>query len=279
MKLLLGDNFYYHDWCKQIEFNEEYRKNFLRVHGVKVNGNHANGIDINVEGWICNGNLQLLTCNVIDSKLMEGDVGPDVGFMGATVRELKTTSKLYKETIEKIIMGVAKVNYNGPITMYCTICDNVVLVKHMIARINKATVYIILDMLKEDDSFIMENIHTNLLPKLNFISQYGVCFLIAVPPFPYSFDYSIRVKLDGLTDSNIKHIWLNEIYGDEIDTTDGVVGVITARGDSIDNWHPIRDARRRIFRTINNLKIENLMYRRDVGIKAQETLERIKQWL
>ena len=279
MKLLLGDNFYFNDWAKQVEYNEEYRKNLLKVNGIKYTDNHVEGIDINIEGWFSGNELKLLTANIIDSKLMEGDIGPDVGFMGAVIIKLSDTSRLYKETLAKLVYSFNKVNYIGPVTLYCTIYDDSIYVRQMIARVNKSTVHIILDMLKEDDSVVLDNLHSNLLPKLNLISQYGVGFLIAVPPFPYTVDFPTDTVVDGLTNSNIKHIWLPEMVGNVISTFDGVVGIITARGDFIDNWHPIRDARRRIFRTINNIKVKNLMYRRDVGVRAQEQLEKIKEWL
>ena len=279
MKLLLGDNYYLNDWAKQVEFNEEYRKNLLKVNGIKYTENHVDGININIEGWFSEGVLKLLTANIIDNRFMEGDIGPDVGFMGAVVVKLLETSKLYKETLDKLVYSITKVGYNGAVTLYCTIYDDNIYVRHMIARVNKPTIYIILDMLKEDDSVILDNMHSKFLPQLNLISQYGVGFLLTVPPFPYTVDFSSEVVINGLTNSNIKHIWLPDMNGNTVSTFDGIIGVITARGDFIDNWHPIRDARRRIFRTINNIKIKDVMYRRDVGVKAQEQLETIKDWL
>lgn len=278
MKLLTGDKFYLNDWAKQVEYNGEYCKNLLRVSGLKPS-NGVTGININIEGWYSDQVLRMLSYNIIDNTLMEAGIGPDVGFMGASVIKGSINSKLYAQTLKQIEYAISKVSYNGPVSMYCTIYDDEVYIKSILARINQATIYVLLDMLKEDDSFILDNIHTNLLPDVSFLSNYGVGFLLAVPPFPYSFDYSIFVKVNGINNSNIKHIWLHELLGDEVETYDGVIGVVTARGDTVDNWNPIRDARRRIFRTINNLHIPNLMYRRDIGVEAQTTLDKLKDWL
>ena len=58
----------------------------------------------------------------------------------------------------------------------------------------------------------------------------------------------------------------------------GDVGAVTARGDKIDSYSPLRDAKRRALRTISNLIIPDLMYRRDIGDRVQHEQEQLRKW-
>ena len=52
----------------------------------------------------------------------------------------------------------------------------------------------------------------------------------------------------------------------------GVVATATARGCAV------QECKRRVYRTIKNLCIEDMQLRRDVGLKAKETFEQIREW-
>lgn len=80
----------------------------------------------------------------------------------------------------------------------------------------------------------------------------------------------------GINDINLRHIAVNDI--DKRDgviwaMNDGRLGMVTARGSSI------REATKRVYRTINKMEIPGVVYRNDIGQDTGKLLNLFKNVL
>jgi len=82
--------------------------------------------------------------------------------------------------------------------------------------------------------------------------------------------------IEGINENNLKHLWLRDVYVEDNKyysaKCDGYLMTVTARGLTPNK------AFRRTHRTIGNLRINNLQYRRDIGEGLNERYEKIKKW-
>jgi len=107
--------------------------------------------------------------------------------------------------------------------------------------------------------------------------QIGICCV--VPPFPYSDmtemeiykDLSIIFKkpnLDGVHLADVKMIDGNwQIAGES-----GYVLVVTASGTTVD------DARKQVYGRIENILLQNMFYRTDIGLGWCEDSDKLQTW-
>lgn len=93
---------------------------------------------------------------------------------------------------------------------------------------------------------------------------------LAVPPFPYPILSSPPEfhELSGLNENNGRHVWLRDVMERDGKLVSrpfsGGVLAVSGRGS-----YP-REARRRVYRTLSNLSIHNMMYRTDIGLETVE---------
>ena len=110
--------------------------------------------------------------------------------------------------------------------------------------------------------------------------MYAIAVRISIPPYPHSHVKTKHVALNGVCAENEKHIWAQNTVQDEnglivSDTKYGVIAAVTARGTSV------RECIRRVYRTVENLSIEDMQYRRDIGVKAENVFKELQErnWL
>ncbi|KKN05355.1 hypothetical protein LCGC14_1088190 [marine sediment metagenome] len=104
----------------------------------------------------------------------------------------------------------------------------------------------------------------------------GITFCVEPYPMLDNIELPLGVPIVGLNTHNLRHIWLHDVQMENdryvCAGNGGNLGVITARGDTI------REARRRVYRTMDNLIIPNVMYRRDIGGRVNNDIITLKEW-
>jgi hypothetical protein len=78
-------------------------------------------------------------------------------------------------------------------------------------------------------------------------------------------DKPLEYSLYKLPSDITKHMWIYSNLG-------GLVGVITAHGSTI------REAKRRVHRTIQNIKCPSILYKPKLGTLASEGFSKLKAW-
>ncbi|GAF85988.1 unnamed protein product, partial [marine sediment metagenome] len=116
------------------------------------------------------------------------------------------------------------------------------------------------------------------IKRINASPDWLTATRVTIPPYPLAMNDKLSkpTKIYGINEHNLKHIWLRDIYSEDGNYysagCDGFLMTVSARGLTA------RKAIKRTQRTIGNLKIDNLQYRRDVIDGFEDRYEKIKKW-
>jgi phosphoribosylamine--glycine ligase len=242
------------------------------------------GIEISSEVWF-NGEVVLNVNHTMEEKpLLEGGRGPKAGCMGSVVWLGNENTQLYKEGIGRMIPALKKIGYRGPLDLNTIVTQDKLYGLEFTARFGYDALYILLEMYKGRVGDLMYGIATGVLKKMDFRAEWGIGVALVVPPYPLPCDPDLYkdILIQGVGQENQRHIWLYDAYksGERLlcGGCGGDVMDITARGDKIDSWSPLRDAKRRVMRTISNLIIPDVMFRRDIGDRVPGDYGQLKKW-
>ena len=268
------------EWAERVANDEAFGTQVMTTMGMDT-GEEAVGLPITVEAWFNGEEAISVNYTVKDDRLMEGNKGPKAD-MGNVVWVGSKGSKLYRESLGKLLPLLRKIKYVGPLSVDVTITDKGLAGLKLIPRFNYNAFYVLLEMLKGEVNDMLYGVATGVVKTMGFKSKLGIGITLAVPPFPIPSDkYNVHIGIEGLNKHNLKHFWGYDFCKvQEYFTcgTTGYVGTVTARGDDIQGFSPLRDAKRRAMRTINNLRIEDGMHRLDIGNKVEKYRTQLTKW-
>lgn len=197
------------------------------------------------------------------SMFMEGDLGQEVPSMGCIGYACKPSDKIFTETLFKLKPILRKVNYCGFITLAFLFHSTYI---HPYFQYD--LLYAFLEGVQEEIGRALHDITLSNKKEFTFPDKYVIAVRFSIPPYPYPQLTSKQLLLRGYNDKNAKHIWLQDAIktktGVFSNGGDGVVATVTARGDTV------RECRRRVYRTVGNLSMQGMQYRRDIGMGAEK---------
>ncbi len=272
-------------WSDKMHSDESYNNTVTRMMGIPIfNGEPMDGIEVGTELWFNGTEVTGVTHSIIDKEFMVEGIGPNVGCMGNVVWAGFTGSKLFKNGVGKFLPALKKVNYRGPVS-FCTLVNSSKLYGlEFAAHIGSDNLYVLLEMVKSRVNDLFYSTATGVSKEVKYKSNWGMGVKISILPFPLDCDcYTTKGHpIGGVNKYNEKHIWFYDVCkkNGELVASDngGEIGTVTARGDTVGDWSPVRDAKRRIMRTISNLEIPDLMYRVDVGDRIQREYSQLIKW-
>lgn len=244
----------------------------------------VHGIEVSTELWFNGKDVVGVNHTMEEKTLCEGGLGPKTGCMGSAVWIGLENSKLYREGIGKLVPALRKVKYIGPIDLNTIVAEGKLYGLEFTARFGYDALFILFEMLRGKVNDLLYGVATGVAKGMTFKSNWGMGIDLVVPPYPLDIkpDLYKDVLIQGLNRGNLKHFWPYDVYkkGDRYlcAGNGGDLGVVTARGDEIGDWSPIRDAKRRIIRTISNLIIPDMIYRRDIGNRVSDERAQLKKW-
>jgi len=242
------------------------------------------GIEVSSELWFNGRDVVNVNHTMEEKALLEGGRGPKAGCMGSVVWIGSTNSRLYKEGIGRIVPALKKIGYRGPIDLNAIVTNDKLYGLEFTARFGYDALFVLLEMLKSKVGDLLYGIATGVTRELPIRASWGVGIDISVPPYPLPCEPELYkdVLIQGIGKDNERHIWLYDVQkgGSRYLAAGcgGDIGAITARGDEVDGYSPIRDAKRRVLRTISNLVIPDLMYRRDIGDRVDKEHGQLRSW-
>ena len=240
---------------------------------------YANGVEVAV-GAFFNGKdfVYPINVNFEHKKLFPGDIGPYTFEMG-TLMYWSEPNRIFKMTLEKIREPLAESGYVGYIDVNCIANNYNVYPLEFTARFGYPTMSIqlegILTPLGEWLSRLARGEKFELRTKRGF--QVGV--VVAVPPFPYEDrrvaeiykDSSIIFKKPNLEGVHLGDIKLVEgdwhLAGDS-----GYALVVTGSGTTV------AEARKMAYNRVDNIILQNMFYRTDIGLKWNTDSDRLQSW-
>ena len=242
------------------------------------------GIEVSTELWFNGNDIINVNHTMEEKKFMEGNLGPNSGCMGSVVWLGDDRSKLFTEGIGRVIPALRKVDYRGPIDLNTIVTKDKLYGLEWTARFGYDAIFVLLEMFKGKVNELLYGIGSGVKISMNFKSSWGIGIDLSVPPYPLDVEPDLYkdILIQGVNRHNLKHIWFYDVKkeGNRYLTSGngGNICTITARGDKIANYHPLRDAKRRAMRTVNNLVIPDVQYRRDIGNRVYEDHKTLVKW-
>ena len=248
------------------------------------------GIEVSSELWF-NGKESVNVNHTMEEKtFMEGGFGPKVGSMGSVVWNGSKASKLYTEGIGRLEETLRRVGYKGPIDLNTIITKDKLYGLEFTCRMGYDAIFPFNELLRDKFSDLVYGIATGVGGReVQMRRGYAMGVVFAIPPFPTNLEPWPEVAKDvckdrpifGLSKENLKHIWIGDVYkkGNQYlcSGVNGILGTVTAHGDT-PGENPLREARRRCYRTLSNLIIPDMMYRRDIGDRVLRDRAYLEQW-
>jgi phosphoribosylamine--glycine ligase len=240
------------------------------------------GIEISTEGFFNGKDFVKPYNHTFEKKrFMEDDKGCNTGCMGNVVFTTKG-NKLTDSVIEPLSPLLRKMSYIGPIDVNSILTKDEGYFIEFTTRYGYDAIQAFSELVKGSLFDFHYKIATRQAKEIDcFDKDFALGVRLSLPPWPSSDD---RVKkLKGIQVLDIpkqaeKHVWLSDAMLNEEEQltmagVDGVVGCVTARGSSI------RECKRRVYRTIQNISIHNdLQYRMDIADDIEAKIAQLTEW-
>ncbi len=239
----------------------------------------ATGVEIAV-GAFFNGNdfIYPINVNFEHKKLFPGDIGPFTGEMG-TLMYWSNPNTIFKLTLEKIKEDVKKSGYVGYIDINCIANARGVYPLEFTTRFGYPTISIQEEGVISEWGDFLFSIAGGKPYDLKTKKGFQIGVVCATPPFPHNDkeeveiyrDLSIIFKkpnLDGMHLGDVKMIdgnWRIAGYT-------GYALVVTGSGTTVE------DARKQVYSRIENIILQNILYRTDIGLGWYEDSDRLQTW-
>jgi len=266
-------------YVAQDENSEDLREylSSLDLKGPFVLEKFVEGVEVSTEGWF-DGEKFVLPINHTfeEKKFMEGDKGGNTGCMGSVVW-VCDRDKLFESTLGKLEPFLRRVGYVGPLDINCIVADKPYGLEFT-ARFGYNAIQVLLEgfLPGEDLGYVLWRFATRNLDTLPIGSDWLVAVRLSIPPWPWVDEPRILKELCyGVPvlypEDASPHIWWDDVFreGRSVKCAggDGVICSVSARGRSL------REALRRVYRTIGNIRVPNLQYRSDIGKRVPEDFD------
>ncbi len=211
------------------------------------------------------------------TKFIERDLGIETESMGCLLWYNKA-NKITKSTLHILHRELKKTGYIGAVNVRLSITVDNLYVKDVSLGFQFDSTYAALEGLRQNIGETLYRLGFDGIKRIKASSDWLAATRVTIPPYPFSMSdkYNKPTPISGLNESNLKHAWLRDIQcidGEYYSAgCDGFVLTITARGLTPNKSF------RRTHRTIGNLKIDNIQYRRDIGEGLEERYNLIKNW-
>ena len=208
---------------------------------------------------------------------MERDMSVDTESMGCLLWYHKT-NKITKAFLTPLLKELKKTGYIGAVNITSNInADNFTLTNISLGFLYDST-YAAVEGLRQNIGETLYRLAFDGIKRIKASTDWLVATRISIPPYPFKMTETLNepTLIEGINDENLKHIFLRDVMYENGNYysagSDGYLMTITARGLTGNK------AFRRTHRTIGNLHISNMQYRRDIGDGLSEKYEQIKKW-
>lgn len=235
------------------------------------------GVEISTEGW-WNGRRFITPFNhTLEHKpFMDNDISSLTGCQGNLVWTCDE-DEIVKATLSRLTDFLKRSDYVGPIDINSIVNEEGVWALEPSFRMGYDAIEALCEGLREDVIDLLYETATKTKNEMKISDDFLIAVRVSVPPWPQTDKKAFPPgrPIDGLVEENLKHIYLTDVYKDDRGIyrcagSDGVIMKVTARGRTIG------EARRRVYRTIGNLRILDMQYRQDIAANANEKIQHLR---
>lgn len=245
------------------------------------------GIEFGVSRWMgADGFFGPYGENVEHKKLMSGDYGQNTGEMG-TLMWYTQKSKLGREVVDPLEPFLLSIGHRGDLDVNCIVDPaGKVWPLEFTARLGWPAFFVMQAQHEEPCEWMRNGLDGRDTFKASEDAFIGC--VLAIPPFPNkggTKDATEGIPVRGITDANWPSVHLAEVrMGKDVDTAKGkpaekemfvttgeYVMVVTGSGSTI------RKARRDVYKNVEEIHLNNVMCRDDIGLKFIEQLPELQK--
>lgn len=247
----------------------------------------VSGVEVSTEGWF-NGRdfIRPFNHTFEEKKFLNDDLGPVTGCMGNVVFGAPS-NKLTRNTVERLKPFLSVVGYHGPVDVNCIVTKDAAYGLEITARMGYDAIDALLEGLREPAIDLFFECAQGTKKVMNLTRETMISVPLSVPPYPHAAPEpdEADVPIRGLTPEVLKHVSLRDVYLDSADKTyksaggdnlllkaNAVGQPDAAKGDFV------REAQRRVYRTLKNISVSGKQYRTDVGARVDDDLRQLKEW-
>ena len=235
------------------------------------------GVELDIEGWFDGKDFVHFNHTIEEKRLMNGNLGPAIGSANNTVW-IKKKSNFLLDEIKKMAPFLKQANYIGPIDFNCIVSekDHKPYFLEYTPRCGFDALYCLLSLINGS----LKDFFTKDF-KADFQEGYVSSVRLTIPPYPYASkelleDFAKNVPIEGKID-NFPFFWMEDIFqngnGLACAGSDGVLGVVTGRGQSLG------EAWGKVYQNVKRLRVGGYMQYRSDGIRtAEKRLTMLKDW-
>jgi phosphoribosylamine-glycine ligase len=234
------------------------------------------GTEISTEGWFDGERWLAWNHTIEDKRLMTGNLGPAIGSQGNTVWVSKD-GRLLRGEIKALTPHLKKAGYIGPVDVNSIVAqkDNKPYFLEFSPRFGYDAIYNLLNLLQGK---IVDFFRSGFSSK--FHDGFSSSQRVTIPPFPYCNEEDLQemakdVVIQGVP-STYPSFWMEDVYArqDQIRCagSDGIIGVMCGRGDSIPN------SVKHLYRDLESLRVSSyLQWRIDGGERATKAIKQLRK--
>lgn len=252
-----------------------------RVYGVEIGvARYFNGND-----WV--GPVEI---NMEHKNLCNEDLGPKTDEMGTLMwYDGNEKNKLFQETLARLKPYLQSINFKGDFDIDFIINEDKIYPLEVTARFGWPAVQLQSEIHNSPWGEFLKAMADGKPYDLKYKKGFGIVFLAATPPFPYSSKlrkYSPEGQKiffkSNFTEKDLEHIHLEEVSVKKgknkkkeyfISSKSGYVFTITGMGKTVE------EARGKAYGLISKIVVPKMFYRTDIGLKfIREDQKKLKKW-
>lgn len=239
----------------------------------------ASGIEIAV-GAFFNGHdfIAPINVNFEHKKLFPGDIGPPTGEMGTLMFWVEPNG-FFHDTLGMMLEKLRASKYVGYIDVNCIANARGVYPLEFTSRFGYPTISIHMEGITSPMGEFLYALAKGEQYPLKTQKGFQVGVVIAVPPFPYRDEKMLQIYKDIsilFKKPNLDGIHLGDVKMVENDWKlagkSGYALIMTGSNSTVES------ARRQAYRRIDNIMLQNMFYRTDIGAKWFEESDELQTW-
>jgi phosphoribosylamine--glycine ligase len=239
----------------------------------------ASGVEVGASAFF-NGKdfIYPITMGFEHKRLCTGNLGPLTGEMGTTIYWCEP-NPFFNKTLALMKDDLAKSGYVGYVDINCIVNENGIYPLEFTCRFGYPFISIQMEGITSPWGEFLYAIAGGEPYELQAKKGLQIGVVIATPPFPYEDQHEINLyhdlsivfkkpDMEGIHPGDVKMV-----DGDwRIAGTVGYDLVVTGSGETIE------DARKQAYDRVNNVVLQNMFYRTDIGASWPEDQKKLKKW-
>ena len=239
----------------------------------------ATGIEVAISAFF-NGNdfIYPINVNFEHKKLFPGDIGPYTGEMG-TLMYWDDTNELFKSTLFRMRDRLRESKYVGCIDINCIVNGKGIYPLEFTTRFGYPTISIMMEGVQSPWGEFLYALAKGEDYKIKTNKGFQVGIVVAVPPFPYYDEEQYKIYKGTsivFKKPNFNGIHLGDVRlegGDWKLTGDAGYALIVTGSDNT-----VEGARKVAYHRIENIILQNMFYRTDIGLKWGREGDELQAW-